>query len=40
MTIISKTVLKEKESNQMEKDTILKLNKRLEEYAYEQDGIE
>jgi DNA-damage-inducible protein D len=24
----------------MEKDTILKLNKRFEEYAYEQDGIE
>jgi hypothetical protein len=24
----------------MEKDTIIKLNKRFEEYAYEQDGIE
>lgn len=24
----------------MEKDTILKLNKRFEEYAYEQDGVE
>ncbi|MCO5247456.1 MAG: hypothetical protein M9887_00685 [Chitinophagales bacterium] len=24
----------------MEKDTIVKLNKRFEEYAYEQDGIE
>jgi DNA-damage-inducible protein D len=24
----------------MEKDTILKLNKRFEEYAYEQEGIE
>ena len=24
----------------MEKDTIVKLNKRFEEYAYEQDGVE
>jgi hypothetical protein len=24
----------------MEKDTIVKLNRRFEEYAYEQDGIE
>ena len=24
----------------MEKDTIKKLNKRFEEYAYEQDGVE